>query len=134
MLTPEFQWGKDRPPTGQFDGYQGQQAGGPGFNAAPYFPQYGVPGGPMSPQGELVQQNQHGQSPRMYFDNLSGPAPAGRGWDQQGNNFSGGAVPGQGYQGPNNGGGYGRGQNNSGNNWQQPGVNNNNFNQSGYQS
>ncbi|GAM33388.1 nonsense-mediated-related protein [Talaromyces pinophilus] len=106
-------WGKDRPPTGQFDGYQAQQ-GGPGFNASPYFPQYGVPGGPMSPQG---------------------PAPAGRGWDQQGNNFS-GAVPGQGYQAPSNAGGYGRGQNNAGNNWQQPGGNNqsNNFNQGGYQS
>lgn len=98
-------WGKDRPPTGQFDGFQGQQTGGPGFNASPYFPQYGVPGAPMSPQG---------------------PAPAGRGWDQQGNNFSGGAVPAQGYQGPPNASGYGRGQNNAGNN--------NNFNQGGYQS
>ncbi|OJJ79060.1 nuclear and cytoplasmic polyadenylated RNA-binding protein pub1 [Aspergillus glaucus CBS 516.65] len=46
-------WGKDRPPTGQFD------------NAAfasgtTYFPQYNGPGGPMAAQG---------------------PAPAGRGWD-----------------------------------------------------
>ncbi|CRG83067.1 Nucleolysin TIAR [Talaromyces islandicus] len=89
-------WGKDRPPTGQFDGFQAQQStGGPGFNATPYFPQYG---GPMSPQG---------------------PAPAGRGWDQQGNNFAGGAVPGQAFQGPAPAAGYGRGQNASGANWQQ---------------
>ena len=47
-------WGKDRPPTGQFDGYspaaQPQSAYPPTPQA--YFPQYGQPN-PMSPQGEL---------------------------------------------------------------------------------
>lgn len=50
------QWGKDRPPAGQ-----GQYDGG--YSSAPnsaypqtpnaYFPQYGGPGGPMSPQGMI---------------------------------------------------------------------------------
>ncbi|KAL4873677.1 hypothetical protein BDV12DRAFT_182067 [Aspergillus spectabilis] len=55
-------WGKDRPPTGQFDNFSGQQGNSP-FNSSPgpYFPQYSGPGGPMTPQG---------------------PAPAGRGWEQ----------------------------------------------------
>lgn len=48
------QWGKDRPPTGQFDQYSPQtplaSATSPtAFNPnSPFFPQYG---GPMSPQG-----------------------------------------------------------------------------------
>ncbi|KAL3480378.1 hypothetical protein BJX99DRAFT_244368 [Aspergillus californicus] len=55
-------WGKDRPPTGQFDNFSGQQGTSPfNSNAGPYFPQYSGPGGPMTPQG---------------------PAPAGRGWEQ----------------------------------------------------
>lgn len=74
---------------------------------------------------------------RVFWPNL-GPAPAGRGWDQQGNNFTGGAVPAQGYQGGGNAGGYGRGQNHSGNNWQQAAGNNNqtnnNFNQGSFQA
>ncbi|KAK7625487.1 hypothetical protein IWX47DRAFT_796308 [Phyllosticta citricarpa] len=50
-------WGKDRPPTGQFEGYS-PAAGGPNSAYPPtpsaYFPQYGGPGGPMgSPQGKL---------------------------------------------------------------------------------
>ncbi|EZF31840.1 hypothetical protein H101_04567 [Trichophyton interdigitale H6] len=47
-------WGKDRPPTGQFDAYSPQQSGNPAFNSgtSPYFPQYGGPGGPMTPQGK----------------------------------------------------------------------------------
>jgi nucleolysin TIA-1/TIAR len=55
-------WGKDRPPTGQFDGFNPQQAGNSGFNAAPYFPQYGGPGGPggpMSPQGTFSPRENH---------------------------------------------------------------------------
>ncbi|KAL1969292.1 hypothetical protein VTN77DRAFT_9484 [Rasamsonia byssochlamydoides] len=110
-------WGKDRPPTGQFDGYNAQQAGAPGFNASPYFSQYGGPGGPMSPQG---------------------PTPAGRGWDQQASNFGGApAVPGQGYgQAPANAGGYGRGQNAPGSSWPQPTNANfgNGFGAGGYQA
>ncbi|KAL9622162.1 MAG: hypothetical protein Q9160_003505 [Pyrenula sp. 1 TL-2023] len=52
-------WGKDRPPTGQFDNYSPQTAATPGgYNtqASPYgFPQYGgpTPGGPMTPQGKV---------------------------------------------------------------------------------
>ncbi|KAL1954489.1 hypothetical protein VTO42DRAFT_1131 [Malbranchea cinnamomea] len=93
-------WGKDRPPTGQFDGYSPQQVGNAAFNSAPsYFPQYAGPGGPMAPQG---------------------PNPAGRGWDQQGPNFGGPGMPGQGYgQLPAGAGGYGRGQSNPPG-WAQP--------------
>ncbi|KEY79609.1 nuclear and cytoplasmic polyadenylated RNA binding protein pub1 [Aspergillus fumigatus] len=45
-------WGKDRPPTGQFDNFSGQQPNSP-FNSNPatYFPQYGGPGAPITPQG-----------------------------------------------------------------------------------
>jgi nucleolysin TIA-1/TIAR len=95
-------WGKDRPPTGQFEGYSAQQgSGGPGFNTSPYFPQYGSPGGPMTPQG---------------------PSPVGRGWDQQANNFGGPAMPAQGGYGqlPGSAGGYGRGQTTPGSAWGQP--------------
>jgi nucleolysin TIA-1/TIAR len=54
-------WGKDRPPTGQFDGYSPGQMQSPaapqpqsGFPPTPqaYFPQYGQPN-PMSPQGKF---------------------------------------------------------------------------------
>ncbi|KAJ5806501.1 RNA recognition motif domain eukaryote [Penicillium pulvis] len=105
-------WGKDRPPTGQFDNFTAPQANA-GFNNSPagFFPQYGGPQNPMN----------------------QGPAPAGRGWDQQGNNFGGPGMPGQGYpQGPQgNAGGYGRGQPMSpSGNWDQS---NNNFN-GGYQA
>ncbi|KAA8651910.1 nuclear and cytoplasmic polyadenylated RNA-binding protein pub1 [Aspergillus tanneri] len=93
-------WGKDRPPTGQFDNFSGQQGNAPpAFNnsPAPYFPQYGGPGGPMNPQG---------------------PNPAGRGWDQPG-------MAGQGYgQVPGNTG-YGRGQATPNSGWNQ--GNNANF-------
>lgn len=59
-----------------------------------------------------------------------GPAPAGRGWDQQPNNFNGPAMAGQGYAQAGNAGGYGRGQPMSpSGNWEQP----NNFN-GGYQA
>ncbi|RMJ23945.1 hypothetical protein PHISP_05193 [Aspergillus sp. HF37] len=82
-------WGKDRPPTGQFDNYAAQQGGSP-FSPGPtgYFPQYGGPGTPMTP---------------------SGAAPAGRGWDQA-NSFGGPGMPGGYGQAPVGPGGYGRGQ------------------------
>lgn len=107
-------WGKDRPPTGQFDGYSPQQAASPGFNSgtSPYFPQYSGPGGPMSPQG---------------------PNPAGRGWDQSGGNFGPG-MPAQGYgQVPGSAGGYGRGQSNPASQWAQPNAGNFNNGFGGYQ-
>ncbi|KAH3099656.1 hypothetical protein KXW41_004260 [Aspergillus fumigatus] len=91
-------WGKDRPPTGQFDNFSGQQPNSP-FNSNPatYFPQYGGPGAPITPQG---------------------PTPAGRGWEQ-------GGMTGQGYgQAPQNAG-FGRGQATPNSGWNQP--NNGNF-------
>ncbi|KAJ5166908.1 Oligouridylate-binding protein 1 [Penicillium canariense] len=96
-------WGKDRPPTGQFDNFSPQQASAPPFNNGPgFFPQYGGPANPMN----------------------QGPTPAGRGWDQ-GNNFGGPSMPTQAYA-QGNAGGYGRGQPMSpSGNWDQS---NNNFN------
>ncbi|KAF1815119.1 hypothetical protein P152DRAFT_246360 [Eremomyces bilateralis CBS 781.70] len=46
-------WGKDRPPTGQFETYSPAQGPNSAFPQTPsaYFPQYGGPPGPMSPQG-----------------------------------------------------------------------------------
>lgn len=64
------------------------------------------------------------------FTDMIGPAPAGRGWDQQANNFNGPAMAGQGYAQAGNAGGYGRGQPMSpSGNWDQS----NNFN-GGYQA
>ncbi|KAJ5835213.1 RNA recognition motif domain eukaryote [Penicillium robsamsonii] len=103
-------WGKDRPPTGQFDNFSPQQGNAAPFNNSPvgFFPQYGGPANPMN----------------------QGPAPAGRGWDQQSNNFNGPAMAGQGYAQAGNAGGYGRGQPMSpSGNWDQS----NNFN-GGYQA
>ncbi|ERF71477.1 hypothetical protein EPUS_00466 [Endocarpon pusillum Z07020] len=93
-------WGKDRPPTGQFDAYSPQAPAAPAsaYSAqpSPYggFPQYGGPagpGGPMTPQG---------------------PSPGGRGgWDAQPSPYGGQPMPTQGYgQMPGSAGGYGRGQ------------------------
>ncbi|KAI7061874.1 hypothetical protein KC327_g13813 [Hortaea werneckii] len=46
-------WGKDRPPTGQFDGYSPAQGPQSGFPPTPqaFFPQYGQ-ANPMSPQAQ----------------------------------------------------------------------------------
>ncbi len=64
--TNTMQWGKDRPPTGQFEQYSPQNSlgsamnsastpGGYGTQPSPYFPQYGGPPGPMTPQGKSFQ-------------------------------------------------------------------------------
>ncbi|KAL9035972.1 MAG: hypothetical protein Q9214_006342 [Letrouitia sp. 1 TL-2023] len=111
-------WGKDRPPTGQFEGYSPQQPQTPGYpQTSPYgFPQYGGPS-PMTPQGGPHSSNSAGpmsgyppshQSPMGGYN--TGPAAMGQ---------SPGAYPGpniaQGYQPPRQGGmpgsagGYGRG-------------------------
>jgi nucleolysin TIA-1/TIAR len=47
-------WGKDRPPTGQFDGYSPAQPPQSAFPQTPqaFFPQYGQAQNPMSPQGK----------------------------------------------------------------------------------
>ena len=106
-LLTLLQWGKDRPPTGQFDNFSPQQGNAAPFNNSPagFFPQYGGPANPMN-QGEpsihLIS--------RHSLTNIIGPAPAGRGWDQQPNNFNGPAMAGQGYAQAGNTGGYGRGQ------------------------
>jgi hypothetical protein len=57
MGTNDCQWGKDRPPTGQFDGFSPASAQAPGSGYPPstpqaFFPQYGQPGA-MSPQGMI---------------------------------------------------------------------------------
>ncbi|KAJ5902056.1 hypothetical protein N7495_002584 [Penicillium taxi] len=95
-------WGKDRPPTGQFDNNFAQQGNTAAFNnTTGFFPQYGGPANPM---------------------NQEGAAPAGRGWDQ-GNNFTGPGMPGQGFP-QGNAGGYGRGQAMSpSGNWDQSNAN-----------
>ena len=51
-------WGKDRPPTGQFDGYSPAQGPQSGFPPTPqaFFPQYGQ-ANPMSPQGKPTNLN-----------------------------------------------------------------------------
>src|SRR5277367_6334852 len=65
FLLRLFQWGKDRPPTGQLEQYSPQTSlgsamnsastpGGYGTQPSPYFPQYGGPPGPMTPQGNFA--------------------------------------------------------------------------------
>lgn len=110
-------WGKDRPPTGQFDGYSPQQPQTPSYSqASPAygFPQYGGPQA-MTPQG-----GPHSAGPMPGYPNqqspMGAPSPAGRGnW-----NYTAQGGPGMAHQGygqmPSNGGGvpgsaggYGRG-------------------------
>ncbi|KAL5382398.1 hypothetical protein DPSP01_006499 [Paraphaeosphaeria sporulosa] len=97
-------WGKDRPPTGQFDGYSPQAGPNSAYPQTPsqYFPQYGAgPGGPMSPQGpspggQPFAQNQAGfggpgmAQPYQQMPGSAGGYNAGRGgqppqqqWGQQ---------------------------------------------------
>jgi nucleolysin TIA-1/TIAR len=105
-------WGKDRPPTGQFDGYSPQQPQTPQYppnTPSAFYPQYGGPINPQGPPGSSAGPNHpgahgHPQSP-------SGPATPGR-WQDQSQGFGGpnaqqggyGNVPQQ-----QAAGGYGRG-------------------------
>ncbi|KAL1297729.1 hypothetical protein AAFC00_006270 [Neodothiora populina] len=60
-------WGKDRPPTGQFDGYSPATAPSSGFPPTPQgygFPQYGAPA-PMSPQA-ATPTTHFGQAPAPF--------------------------------------------------------------------
>ncbi|KAK5204014.1 E3 ubiquitin-protein ligase pub1 [Exophiala xenobiotica] len=99
-------WGKDRPPTGQFDAYSPQTSIGSattpgGYNpASPYFPQYGGPG-PMTPQG---------------------PSPGGRGtWETNHLQSPYTQSPQSTFgQVPHSGGGYGRGSGPPAGMYQQP--------------
>jgi nucleolysin TIA-1/TIAR len=110
-------WGKDRPPTGQFDGYSPQQPQTPQYppnTPSAYYPQYG--GGPMTPQGPSTTAGRPNAIPGHGPQSPAGPSPGGR-W-QDG---SGGFSPQQGAYGgmpqggmpptgmPQSAGGYGRG-------------------------
>jgi len=104
-------WGKDRPPTGQFEAYSpaGPNSAYPQTPSA-YFPQYGGggPGGPMSP---------------------SGPSPGGQPFAQQQAGFGGPGMNYQQMQQPQSAGGYGRGAPQQ-QQWGQPGQGG--FNQNGF--
>ena len=112
-----MQWGKDRPPTGQFDAYSPQQPQTPGYpqNSPSYgFSQYGGPA-PMTPQGghsSTAMNSMPGYPPAHHSP---GPSPASRGWTQQPQgNFPPSGMPPQGYgnmQMPGSAGGYGHDQN-----------------------
>ncbi|KAL8868005.1 MAG: hypothetical protein Q9174_005279 [Haloplaca sp. 1 TL-2023] len=124
-------WGKDRPPTGQFEGYSPQQPATPGYgqpSPAYSFPQYGGPspmtphGGPHSaPGGPMPGYPPAHQSP------MAGPSPGAGNWNQPHQGGYGGPGMGQGYQMPGgqggmppSAGGYGRGGDRSGGGWGGP--------------
>jgi len=118
-----LQWGKDRPPTGQFDGYSPQQAQTPGYPQTPsaYFPQYGGPGGPMTPQGGPHSSAASMSGYPTNHQSPLGPSPGGRGWGQDQGGFAGPGMAAQGYgQMPGSAGGYGRGSQTPGSQWGQP--------------
>jgi nucleolysin TIA-1/TIAR len=112
-------WGKDRPPTGQFDGYSPQQPQTPQYPApntpSAYYPQYG--GGPMTPQGPSATAGRPNALPGHGPQSPAGPSPGGR-WQDGNAGFSPqaqgaygqmpqGGMPPQGM--PQSAGGYGRG-------------------------
>ncbi|KAI4183835.1 MAG: hypothetical protein L6R41_005158 [Letrouitia leprolyta] len=128
-------WGKDRPPTGQFDGYSPQQPPNtPGYppqvSPAYSFPQYGGGPSPMTPQGGPHSAS-GGPMPGYPPPHQSpmggpGPSPGGPNWSQPQGGYGGPAM-GQGYQMPGgqggmppSAGGYGRGDR-SGGGWGGPG-------------
>ncbi|KAI9801187.1 MAG: hypothetical protein M1825_003461 [Sarcosagium campestre] len=119
-------WGKDRPPTGQFEGYSPQQPQTPGYpqSASPYFPQYGGPGGPggpMTPQGGPHSATGsfagHPANPQSPL----GPAAGVQRWGQEQGNFGGPSMPqSAGYgQMPGSAGGYPRANQNQNSQWGQ---------------
>ncbi|KNG48617.1 nuclear and cytoplasmic polyadenylated rna-binding protein pub1 [Stemphylium lycopersici] len=105
-------WGKDRPPTGQFEGYS--PAGGPNSaypqTPSAYFPQYGggPQGGPMSPSGERHRRKL--QYRNKQSNARAGPSPGGAPFAQQQQAFGNPGMPfQQQMQQPGSAGGYGRG-------------------------
>ncbi|KAH9866894.1 hypothetical protein IAQ61_007483 [Plenodomus lingam] len=114
-------WGKDRPPTGQFEGYS--PAGGPpsAYPQTPsaYFPQYGggpqggpmsggpMAGGPMSPSGERHRRKL--QYRNKQSNARAGPSPGGQPFAQQQQAFGNPQMAYQQMQQPGSAGGYGRG-------------------------
>ncbi|MCJ1375162.1 hypothetical protein MMC20_006396 [Loxospora ochrophaea] len=121
-------WGKDRPPTGQYDGFSPQQPQTPNYpQTSPgyTFPQYGGPAGPMTPQGgphSSTSMNSMSGYPANHQS--PGPSPASRNWPQSQGNFGGPGMPPQGYgnmQMPGSAGGYGpTDQNSAGSSWGPP--------------
>ncbi|KAH0536521.1 hypothetical protein FGG08_006617 [Glutinoglossum americanum] len=118
-------WGKDRPPTGQFDGYSPQAAQTPGgYPQTPsaYFPQYsGGPGGPMTPQvGPQSATGPHSGHPANSQSPI-GPSPGAQRWGQDQTGFGGPGMGAQGAYGqmPQSAGGYGRGNQAPGAQWGQ---------------
>ncbi|KAL8651848.1 MAG: hypothetical protein Q9226_004521 [Calogaya cf. arnoldii] len=122
-------WGKDRPPTGQFEGYSPQQPQTPGYppQASPAysFPQYGGPS-PMTPQGGPHSGSAGPMSgyPHSHHSPMGGPGPGPAGapnWNQPQGGYGGpGMSPayqqmpgGQGGM-PHSAGGYGRNDRNGG--------------------
>ncbi|KAK5117792.1 hypothetical protein LTR85_008767 [Meristemomyces frigidus] len=108
-------WGKDRPPTGQFDGAF-SPAGQPPQSAYPpptpqaYFPQYGQPN-PMSPQAP-TPGGQFGQHPSPSPGNWQQPPPMAQQMTPQMTPQSGmhppaGSWPPQHMAPPQSAGGYG---------------------------
>ncbi|KAI5807072.1 hypothetical protein EDC01DRAFT_625973 [Geopyxis carbonaria] len=103
-------WGKDRPPTGQFDGYspQGGQPQTPQYppnTPSAYYPQYG---GPMTPQGPSGAAGRPNAIPGHGPQSPAGPSPGGR-WQDGTQGFNPQAQQ-QAYGGmPQSAGGYGRG-------------------------
>ena len=119
-----FQWGKDRPPTGQFDQpqYSPQQPQTPSYGQpqpAYGFPQYG---GPMTPQGgPQSATSAHPMSgyPSNHQSPMGGPSPSGRTYGNQPQGYGGPSMTPQGYPGsagipPGSAGGYGRDQGSAG--------------------
>lgn len=100
-------WGKDRPPTGQFDGYSPQQSQTPQYppnTPSAYYPQYG---GPMTPQGPSATTGRPNALPGHGPQSPAVQSPSGR-WQEGTPGF---APQSQGsYSGmPQSAGGYGRG-------------------------
>ncbi|WPH01875.1 Hypothetical protein R9X50_00472900 [Acrodontium crateriforme] len=103
-------WGKDRPPTGQFDGYSPAGTPQSGFpqGAPAFFPQYSA--GPMSPQASTPG----GQFPSQQSPGNFGMPPQGMqqaphaGWPGQNAPYGGGQAPG-GFMGQPQGAPFGRG-------------------------
>ncbi|KAI9819376.1 MAG: hypothetical protein M1826_001173 [Phylliscum demangeonii] len=104
-------WGKDRPPTGQFEGYSPQPGQGAAYppNPAPYFPQYSSPGGPMPPQAGPYPPAASFSGHPASAQSPMGPSPGGPRWGQDQGGFGSPAMN-QGGYGPmaNSPAGYNR--------------------------
>ena len=101
-----IQWGKDRPPTGQFDAYSPHQPQTPSYAQSPSygFPQYAGPQ-TMTPQGGPPSASPMSGYPPNQSP-MTAPSPGGRGYGGYGQQAP-AAMPHQGYgQMPPSAGGY----------------------------